>query len=74
MQKQMINNEELLRSGRFSGLLLKLSLPAVLVTMVIVLYNIADMLFIGQTGDPNKVAAVSLASPVLMTIDAPSGR
>ncbi|MBR3505349.1 MAG: MATE family efflux transporter [Clostridia bacterium] len=68
MRKQMINNEELLRGGRFPSLLLKLSLPAVLVTMVIVLYNIADTLFIGQTGDPNKVAAVSLASPAFTVL------
>lgn len=68
MRKQMIDNEDLLRSGRFPSLLLRLSVPAILVTMVIVLYNIADMLFIGQTGDPNKVAAVSLASPAFTVL------
>ena len=31
-----------------------------------VIYNMADTFFIGQTGDPMQVAAVSLATPVFM--------
>ena len=58
------SNEDMLRTGGFGSLLLKLCLPAVLVTLVMVLYHMADIYFISQTGDPNKVAAVSLASPV----------
>ena len=47
-------------------LIFKLSVPVVFITLVTTLYNMADMLFIAQTGDPNQIAAVSLSSPVFM--------
>ena len=62
--KQAVSNEEMLRSGNYRMLALKLCIPAVLIMIVMVLYHMADVFFIGQTGDPNKVAAVSLASPM----------
>ena len=34
--------------------------------LVVVIYNMADTFFIGQTGDAMQVAAVSLATPVFM--------
>ena len=64
MKKQAVSNEEMLRSGDYRTLALKLCVPAVLIMVVMVLYHMADVFFIGQTGDPNKVAAVSLASPM----------
>ena len=39
MQNKRMSSEELLRSGGFGLLLAKLSAPAVLVTLVMVLYN-----------------------------------
>ncbi len=36
--------------------------------LVVVIYNMADTFFIGQTGDPMQVAAVSLATPVFMVL------
>lgn len=33
-------------------------------------YNLADTFFVGQTGDPNKVAAVTLAFPAYWTLSA----
>ena len=38
--------------------------PSVAVILVMILYNMADMFFVGMTGDTAQVAAVSLASPV----------
>ena len=64
MKKKAASNEEMLRSGDYRTLALKLCVPAVLIMVVMVLYHMADVFFIGQTGDPNKVAAVSLASPM----------
>lgn len=65
MQKnQATANEEMLRSGNYWTLARKLCVPAILIMLVTVLYHMADVFFIGQTGDPNKVAAVSLASPM----------
>ncbi len=58
------NNEEMLRSGSFRQLTAKLCVPAILIMLVMVIYHMADVFFIGQTGDANKVAAVTLASPL----------
>ena len=60
----LINNEEMLRSGSYRTLVMKLCVPAILIMLVMVLYHMADVFFIGQTGDANKVAAVTLASPL----------
>ena len=57
-------NEEMLRSGPFRTLVARLCIPAILIMLVMVLYHMADVFFIGQTGDANKVAAVTLASPM----------
>lgn len=67
MQKSR-SNEEALRSAPFGQLARKLCIPAILIMLVTVLYHMADVLFIGQTGDPNKVAAVSLASPMFSVL------
>lgn len=40
-------------------------LPAVAAMLMVLIYNLADTFFIGQTGDAYQVAAVSLATPVL---------
>ena len=44
----------------------KLAIPTVLSMIVSILYNLADTYFVGQTGDPNQVAAVSLTMPVFL--------
>ncbi|MBQ9252938.1 MAG: MATE family efflux transporter [Clostridia bacterium] len=62
--KKSTTNEEMLRSGNYWQLARKLCIPAILIMLVTVLYHMADVFFIGQMGDPNKVAAVSLASPL----------
>ncbi len=59
-----LDNEEMLRSGNYWLLARKLCIPAILIMLVMVLYNMADIFFIGQTGDSNKVTAVTLASPM----------
>ncbi|MDD2414706.1 MAG: MATE family efflux transporter [Eubacteriaceae bacterium] len=44
----------------------KNALPAVLSMLMVLIYNLADTFFIGQTGDALQVAAVSLATPVFL--------
>ena len=68
MQNQPSANEEALRSAPFGQLARKLCIPAILIMLVTVIYHMADVLFISKTGDPNKVAAVSLASPVFTVL------
>lgn len=41
-----------------------LALPTVLSMLVTIIYNMADTFFVGQTGDANQVAAVSLTMPL----------
>ena len=65
-----MKNEKLLREGSIWQLLLKLSLPVILIMMVTVLYNMADVFFIGRSGDRYQLAAISLAGPVFTTISA----
>lgn len=43
-----------------------MALPTVLSMLVTIFYNMADTFFVGQTGDPNQVAAVSIATPVFL--------
>lgn len=41
-------------------------IPSIVSMIVVLLYNIADTYFVGQTGNPMQVAAVSLTTPVFM--------
>ena len=45
---------------------LRMAIPTVLSSLVMVIYNLADTFFIGQTHDDLQVAAVSLATPVFL--------
>ena len=65
-----MKNEQLMREGSIAQLLLKMSLPVILVMMVTVLYNLADIFFIGRFGDRFQLAAISLAGPVFSTVSA----
>lgn len=48
----------------------KSTVPAICSTLVILVYNLADTYFIGQTQDPMQVAAISLATPVFLLLTA----
>lgn len=43
-----------------------MAVPTMISMLVVVIYNMADTFFIGQTNDAMQVAAVSLATPVFM--------
>lgn len=42
------------------------ALPAMAAMLIVLIYNLADTFFIGQTHDDLQVAAVSLATPVFL--------
>ena len=65
-----MKNEKLLREGSVWQLIGNLSLPVILIMMVTVLYNLADVFFIGRFGDRYQLAAISLAGPVFSAISA----
>ncbi|MCI9336605.1 MAG: MATE family efflux transporter [Lachnospiraceae bacterium] len=60
----MNKNQEMLEKASYPRLLLHLSLPAVVIMLVMIVYNMADTFFIGQTGEPSKIAAISLCAPM----------
>jgi putative MATE family efflux protein len=46
--------------------ILRLAIPMMLASIAQMIYNMTDTFFIGQTGDPNMVAGISLAMPLFM--------
>lgn len=65
-----MSNEKTLREAPVGKLLPTMSLPVIVVMLVTVLYNMADVFFMGRTGDAVQVAAISLAGPVFSVISA----
>ena len=48
--------------------LIYLALPTILGMLVNIFYNMVDTFFVGQTKDPNQVAAVSLTMPIYLLL------
>ena len=49
---------------------MKLAVPTILSSLVMVLYNLADTYFVGMLNDPIQDAGVALAAPVLLAFNA----
>lgn len=62
----MIKNIDVFEKDPIPKAVFKLALPTVLSMIVAVFYNMVDTFFVGRTGDPNQVAAVSVATPVFL--------
>ena len=58
-----MKNEKMMKEASPIKLLFTMGLPTIVVMIVQVLYHMADVFFIGQSGDPMQVAALSLAGP-----------
>ena len=65
MEKQGYEHE-LMGSMRVPKAVAVMAVPSVISSLVTVLYNMADTFFVGQTGDPLQVAAVSLTNPIFI--------
>ena len=61
---------ELFETAPVPKAVLKLCVPTVLSSLVMVLYNLADTFFVGMLNDPVQNAAVTLAAPVLLAFNA----
>lgn len=57
-----MNDNELMKSIPIPQSVAKMAIPSIISSLVTVVYNMADTFFVGQTGDPLQVAAVSLTS------------
>lgn len=66
MRDTMNSNKELFEDAPVSKAVAVMAVPTIITMLVVVIYNMADTFFIGQTNDAMKVAAVSLATPVFM--------
>ena len=49
---------------------MELSVPMVVTSLVMVIYNLADTFFVGMLNDPVQNAAVTLAYPVMLAFNA----
>jgi putative MATE family efflux protein len=63
-----MNNDSisLMERERPAVAIIRLALPMMLAMIAQMVYNMTDTFFIGQTGDPNMVAGISLAMPLFM--------
>ena len=62
----MLKNIDVFEKDSIPKAVFKLALPTVLSMIVAVFYNMVDTFFVGQTGDANQMAAVSVATPVFL--------
>ena len=60
------NSLEAFNSMPVSKAVIKNANPAMIAMLMVLIYNLADTFFIGQTHDAYQVAAVSLATPVFL--------
>ncbi len=66
----MIDKIELFENTKISKAVWNLALPTILSMVVIIIYNIADTYFIGQTNNTSMVAAISLSMPLFLLFNA----
>lgn len=67
---ESLKKEQLFTSAPIGKAVISLAVPTVIAQLITVIYNMADTFFIGQLGDPNQVAAATLAMPVFMFLTA----
>ena len=65
-----MDREQLFASMPIRRAVLSLAVPTVISQLITVVYNMADTFFIGQLGDPNQVAAATLAMPLFILLTA----
>ena len=58
--------DEMFANAPIPQAVLKNAVPSMLAMLLVLLYNLADTFFIGQTGDAILVAAISLGTPVFL--------
>lgn len=60
------NTTEIFRNAPVPKAVISNIIPSIISMMMVLVYNLADTFFIGQTKDPYMVAAVSIATPVFL--------
>ena len=62
----MEKNNKIFAEITVKNAVFKMAMPSVISSLILVIYNMADTFFVGQTHDAMQVAAVSLTSPVFV--------
>lgn len=65
-----ILNYELFEITSIPKAVMKLSLPAIAGSLVMMIYNLADTYFVGLLNDPDETAAVTLVAPIILAFNA----
>lgn len=66
----MKNDKELFTNMPVGKAVAKLAVPTVISQIIVILYSMADTFFVGQTGDPNQIAALAIAFPIFTLLTA----
>ena len=66
----MTKNHELFTTMPVGQAVAKLAIPTVVSQIIVILYSMADTFFIGQIGDPNRIAALSITFPIYTLLTA----
>ena len=70
MQRTVEEKTEIFETMPIRRAAMKLVIPTVISQLVMLVYNMADTWYIGQTGDPYQVAAVTVTYPIFMMMNA----
>ena len=66
MKEKQTDSLEIFKSAPIGQAVLKNTIPAMVAMMMVLIYNLADTFFIGQTKDAFMIAAVSFVTPVFL--------
>lgn len=64
------NKQKLFEETPIAKAVVQLSVPTIIGSLVMILYNLADTYFVGYLNDPIQNAAVTLAAPLLLAFNA----
>ena len=67
-EKCMKTNTDLFEKVPVPKAVATMAVPTMISMLVVVIYNMADTFFVGQTGDALQVAAVSLTNPIFILL------
>lgn len=62
----MKNNSDMFKTGSVPQVVMKNIVPSIISMIMVLVYNLADTFFIGQTNNAYMVAAISLGTPVFI--------
>ena len=68
----MVNKTELFEHKSVFRAVMELALPSVIAQIILVIYNMADTLFVGMTNSDEMITAVTICMPAFMFLSAVS--